>query len=117
MMCFVYTRLPSGDQKVQTVEEKPLRLMSSKVSCDPPCFQEQEEAIEEREEQEKKEEETHYWERVLGDSYALHLGQLQREQEEIAKSLGKGKRIRKQINYAETMQDGMLKVGGIKTRE
>ena len=63
-----------------------------------------------REEQERKDEEAHYWERVLGDSYALHLGELQREQEEIAKSLGKGKRIRKQINYAE--QDGALKVGG-----
>ena len=42
----------------------------------------------------------------------MHLGELQREQEEIAKSLGKGKRRRKQINYAETMQDGTLKVGG-----
>ena len=74
--------------------------------------QEEEEDVEETEEQEKKEEETHYWERVLGDSYAMHLGQLQREQEEIAKSLGKGKRRRKTINYAETMQDGTLKVGG-----
>ena len=75
------------------------------------CPQEEEAARQEaREEQERKDEEAHYWERVLGDSYALHLGELQREQEEIAKSLGKGKRIRKQINYAE--QDGTLKVGG-----
>ena len=35
-------------------------------------------------------------------SSSEHLAQLQHEQAEIQKSLGKGKRIRKRINYAET---------------
>ena len=42
-----------------------------------------------------------YWQRVLGEEYSLHMAQLQQQQEELARSLGKGKRVRKQINYAE----------------
>ena len=42
-----------------------------------------------------------YWQRVLGPAYHEHVVQTLREQEEVAKTLGKGKRIRKQINYAE----------------
>ena len=42
-----------------------------------------------------------YWQRVLGPSYHDHVVQTLREQEEVAKTLGKGKRTRKQINYAE----------------
>ena len=42
-----------------------------------------------------------YWQRVLGPAYHDHVVQTLQEQEELAKTLGKGKRIRKQINYAE----------------
>jgi len=42
-----------------------------------------------------------YWQRVLGPAYHEHVVENLRQQEEVAKSLGKGKRIRKQINYAE----------------
>ena len=42
-----------------------------------------------------------YWQRVLGPAYHEHVVQTLKEQEEVAKTLGKGKRIRKQINYAE----------------
>jgi len=42
-----------------------------------------------------------YWQRVLGPAYHDHVVQTLREQEEVAKTLGKGKRIRKRINYAE----------------
>ena len=42
-----------------------------------------------------------YWQRILGPAYNEHLIQTLKEQEELANKLGKGKRIRKQINYAE----------------
>lgn len=42
-----------------------------------------------------------YWQRILGPAYHEHVVQTLREQEEVAKTLGKGKRVRKQINYAE----------------
>ena len=38
---------------------------------------------------------------MLGDEYSAHVAALQQQQEELAKTLGKGKRVRKQINYAE----------------
>ena len=42
-----------------------------------------------------------YWQRILGPAYNEHLIRTLKEQEELANKLGKGKRIRKQINYAE----------------
>jgi hypothetical protein len=42
-----------------------------------------------------------YWQRILGPAYHDHVVETMRQQEEVAKTLGKGKRIRKQINYAE----------------
>ena len=42
-----------------------------------------------------------YWERILGDSYAAHLQQEEAERIRIERSLGKGKRQRRKINYAE----------------
>ena len=42
-----------------------------------------------------------YWDRVLRDSYTEHVASILQEQEAIAKTLGKGKRVRKQINYLE----------------
>lgn len=58
-------------------------------------------AEEEREGRRANETDVQYWQRVLGPSYHEHIVQTLREQEEVAKTLGKGKRIRKQINYAE----------------
>ena len=49
---------------------------------------------------------TTYWERVLGDSYAAHLQQEEQERMRIERSLGKGKRQRKKINYAEAAMLG-----------
>jgi chromodomain-helicase-DNA-binding protein 4 len=78
------------------------------------CFVKDEEEKPEDEEKEKEEEpaaeddgrranetDVQYWQRVLGPAYHEHVIQTLREQEEVAKTLGKGKRIRKQINYAE----------------
>lgn len=61
-------------------------------------------AVDEDKEKEGKrvnETDVQYWQRVLGPAYHNHVVQTLREQEEVAKTLGKGKRIRKQINYAE----------------
>jgi len=55
-----------------------------------------------------------YWQRVLGPAYHDHVVQTLREQEEVAKTLGKGKRIRKQINYAE--QEMIAAAEGAKVR-
>ena len=49
---------------------------------------------------------TTYWERILGDSYAAHLQQEEQERVRIERSLGKGKRQRKKINYAEAAMLG-----------
>nr|QVX32604.1 CHD3/4/5B [Platynereis dumerilii] len=48
------------------------------------------------------EKEVDYWSRVLGESYEEHRAQRLKEEEELAASLGKGKRNRRKINYAET---------------
>jgi hypothetical protein len=78
-------------------------------------FNQEEEAAEEEKEKEdestmdtvdddgKKATETdvQYWQRILGPAYHDHVVETLRQQEEVAKTLGKGKRIRKQINYAE----------------
>lgn len=53
------------------------------------------------EDRRENETDVQYWQRVLGPAYHDHVVQTLREQEEVAKTLGKGKRIRKQINYAE----------------
>ena len=42
-----------------------------------------------------------YWQRILGPAYNEHMIQTLKEQEELANRLGKGKRVRKHINYAE----------------
>jgi len=62
-----------------------------------------EEPVEHEESKDRKDNETdvQYWQRILGPAYHDHVVQTLREQEEVAKTLGKGKRIRKQINYAE----------------
>jgi len=56
-----------------------------------------------------------YWQRVLGSAYHEHVIQKLREEEEVAKTLGKGKRVRKQINYAE--QEMIAAAEGAKVRE
>ena len=50
---------------------------------------------------EEKDDDPHYWERVLKVAYDAHVDTVHKEQEEYAKTLGKGKRLRKQINYYE----------------
>ena len=52
---------------------------------------------EEDEDLRKPEEDEGYWKRVLGDSYEEHRLQMMQEQENIAASLGKGKRARRQV--------------------
>ncbi|KAK2159555.1 hypothetical protein LSH36_151g07062 [Paralvinella palmiformis] len=49
-----------------------------------------------------------YWQKVLGPSYQEFAQQQSREAEAIARTLGKGKRIRRQVNYAE--QQAMLEL-------
>lgn len=74
------------------------------------CYQEEEMEEDKKEEdvaasddKDRRDNETdvQYWQRVLGPAYHDHVVQTLHEQEELAKTLGKGKRIRKQINYAE----------------
>ena len=86
--------------------------MKSSLASDA-VFDGQEEEVEEEKEDEAEaveeekegrrpnENDLQYWQRVLGPAYHEHVVQTLREQEEVAKTLGKGKRIRKQINYAE----------------
>ena len=54
----------------------------------------------------KKEEETEeqakYWQRILGASYNEYVVEQHRAEEIRIASMGKGKRIRKKINYAES---------------
>jgi Domain of Unknown Function (DUF1087) len=79
------------------------------------CIHQDEEAAEEEKEKEDEsvvetveddgrkanETDVQYWQRILGPAYHEHVVETMRQQEEVAKTLGKGKRIRKQINYAE----------------
>jgi hypothetical protein len=51
--------------------------------------------------EEKADEDPHYWERVLKGSYDAHVDTVHKEQEAYARTLGKGKRVRKQVNYYE----------------
>ena len=46
-------------------------------------------------------EEISYWKNVLGDAYEDHIKQLRNEEQDRLKKLGKGKRVRKPINYSE----------------
>lgn len=48
-----------------------------------------------------KESDQHYWDRILRDAYSDHVATVMQEQEALAKTLGKGKRVRKRINYTE----------------
>lgn len=74
------------------------------------------EAVEEEKEGRRANEtDVQYWQRVLGPAYHEHVVQTLREQEEVAKTLGKGKRIRKQINYAE--QEMIAAAEGAKVRK
>ena len=65
------------------------------------CASQEEEEEEEKEEvveEPAKEEDAEYWQRVLGSAYEEHQMQLFREQEELAASLGKGKRVRRKVS-------------------
>lgn len=73
-------------------------------------FQEEEEEQEE-EDEDSSEKDPEYWQRVLGDEYSAHIALLQQQEEELARTLGKGKRIRKQINYAE---QAMMEIADVK---
>lgn len=54
----------------------------------------------EEEDLRKPEEDREYWKRVLGDAYEEHRLQMLQEQENLAASLGKGKRTRRQVNLS-----------------
>ncbi|ESN99682.1 hypothetical protein HELRODRAFT_113500, partial [Helobdella robusta] len=59
-----------------------------------------------------------YWQRVLGPAYNEHMIQTLKEQEELANKLGKGKRIRKHINYAEKeMMDAAEALSKVEARK
>ena len=49
-----------------------------------------------------------YWEKLLRHHY-------EQQQEDLARNLGKGKRIRKQVNYNDASQEdqGACRVGGV----
>ena len=64
-----------------------------------PVVEKEEQKEEAKVEEEEKEEE--YWQRVLGPAYEEHRLQLLQQQEELARSLGKGKRVRKQVRASE----------------
>lgn len=46
-----------------------------------------------------------YWEKLLRHHY-------EQQQEDLARNLGKGKRIRKQVNYNDTTQEDQGRLGG-----
>ena len=86
MKLYLLTDVLFGGQEEEAEEEK----------------EEEPEAVEEdKDGRRANETDVQYWQRVLGPAYHEHVVQTLREQEEVAKTLGKGKRIRKQINYAE----------------
>ena len=67
-------------------------------------FQEEEEEEEELE----PEDDPDYWQRVLGASYSEHkVAQIQEEERRL-RSLGKGKRIRRQVRMLKQMLDSLV---------
>ena len=49
----------------------------------------------------KPEDDPNYWRRILGSAYEEHMVQKMKEEEMIMASLGKGKRVRKQVQRRE----------------
>ena len=64
----------------------------------PPCAFEQEEVVEREIIKQEETVDPDYWEKLLRHHY-------EQQQEDLARNLGKGKRVRKQVNYNDAAQE------------